>query len=67
MKIIEDFELDTTVEISQRDTVDIDFFIENYLINAMNESGISFEAMSIVLQAIFEKRNELKSWFKERE
>ena len=56
---MENLELDTTIEISQRDIADIDFFIENYLINAMNESGMSFEAMSVVLQAIFEKRDEL--------
>ena len=64
---MENLELDTTIEISQRDIADIDFFIENYLINAMNESGMSFEAMSVVLQAIFEKRDELKEWLKERE
>ena len=64
---MENFELDTTVEISQRDIADIDFFIENYLINAMNESGMSFEAMSVVLQAILEKRDELKQLFEERE
>ena len=56
---MENLELDTTIEISQRDIADIDFFIENYLIHAMNESGMSFEAMSVVLQAIFEKRDEL--------
>lgn len=55
------------IEISQRDITDIDFFIENYLINAMNESGMSFTAMSVILQAITEKRDELKKWFEERE
>lgn len=64
---MENFELDTTVEISQRDIADIDFFIENYLINAMNESGMSFAAMSVILQTVLEKRDELKNWFKERE
>lgn len=64
---MKDFELDTTVEISQRDVADIDFFIENYLINAMNESGLSFAAMSVILQTVLEKRDELKNWFKERE
>ena len=64
---MKDFELDTTVEISQKDIADIDFFIENYLINAMNESGMSFAAMGVILQTVFEKRDELKSWFKERE
>ena len=62
-----DFELDTTVEISQRDVADIDFFIENYLINAMNESGMSFAAMAVILQTVMDKRDELKQWFKERE
>lgn len=56
---MKDFELDTTVEISQRDIADIDFFMKNYLINAMNESGMSFAAMGVVLQAILEKRDEL--------
>ena len=62
-----DFELDTTVEISQRDIADIDFFIENYLINAMNESGMSFAAMAVILQTAIDKSNELKKWFEERE
>ena len=64
---MKNLELDTTVEISQKDIADINFFIENYLVNAMNESGMSFAAMSIVLQAIFEKRDELKQLFEERE
>ena len=64
---MENFELDTTVEISQRDIADIDFFIENYLINAMNESGMSFAAMGVIIQTVSEKRNELKNWFDERE
>lgn len=64
---MENFELDTTVEISQRDIADIDFFIENYLINAMNESGISFAAMAVILQTVIEKRDELKKWFEEKE
>lgn len=64
---MEKFELDTTVEISQRDIADIDFFIENYLINAMNESGMSFAAMGVILQTVSEKRNELNKWFEERE
>lgn len=64
---MENFELDTTVEISQRDIADIDFFIENYLINAMNESGMSFAAMGVILQTVSEKRNELNKWFEEGE
>ena len=64
---MENFELETTVEISQRDIADIDFFIENYLINAMNESGMSFAAMAVILQTVVEKRDELKQWFEERE
>lgn len=64
---MENFGLDTTVEISQRDIADIDFFIENYLINAMNESGMSFAAMAVILQTVIEKRDELKQWFEERE
>ena len=62
---MENFELDTIVEISQRDIADIDFFIENYLINAMNESGMSFAAMAAILQTVIEKRDELKQWFEE--
>lgn len=64
---MENFGLDTTVEISQRDIADIDFFIENYLINAMNESGMSFAAMAVILQTVIEKRDELKQYFEERE
>ena len=64
---MENFELDTTVEISQRDIADIDFFIENYLINAMKESGMSFAAMSVILQTAIDKSNELKKWFEEKE
>lgn len=64
---MKDFELDTTVEISQRDIADIDFFMKNYLINAMNESGMSFAAMAAVLQTLLEKRDELKQLFEERE
>ena len=64
---MENFELDTTVEISQKDIADIDFFIENYLVNAMNESGMSFAAMSVILQTVLEKRDELKQLFEERE
>lgn len=64
---MEDFELDTTVEITQRDIADIDFFIENYLINAMNESGMSFAAMAAILQTVIEKRDELKQCFEEND
>ena len=64
---MENLELDTTVEISQRDIADIDFFIENYLVNAMNESGMSFAAISAILQTVLEKRDELKQLFEERE
>ena len=64
---MENLELDTTIEISQRDIADIDFFIENYLINAMNESGMSFAAMGVILQTVSEKRNELNKWFEEGE
>ena len=56
---MKDFELDTTIKISQRDIADIDFFIENYLINAMNESGMSFAAMEVILQTVLKKRDEL--------
>lgn len=64
---MKNLELDTTVEISQKDIADINFFIENYLVNAMNESGMSFAAMSVILQTILEKRDELKNWFDECE
>ena len=64
---MENFELDTTVGISQRDITDIDFFIENYLVNTMNESDMSFAAMSVILQTVLEKRDELKQLFEERE
>lgn len=64
---MKNLELDTTVEISQRDITDIDFFIENYLVNAMNESGMSFAAMSVILQTVLEKRDELKQLFEEKE
>ena len=64
---MKNLELDTTVEISQRDITDIDFFIENYLVNAMNESGMNFAAMSVILQTVLEKRDELKQLFEERE
>ena len=64
---MKNLELDTTVEISQRDITDIDFFIENYLVNAMNESGMSFATMSVILQTVLEKRDELKQLFEEKE
>lgn len=64
---MKNLELDTTVEISQKDIADINFFIENYLVNAMNESGMSFAAMSVILQTVLEKRDELKQLFEERE
>ena len=64
---MKNLELDTTVEISQKDIADIDFFIENYLVNAMNESGMSFAAMSVILQTVLEKRDELKQLFEEKE
>ena len=64
---MKNLELDTTVEISQSDITDIDFFIENYLVNAMNESGMSFAAMSVILQTVLEKRDELKQLFEEKE
>ena len=63
---MKNLELDTTVEISQKDIVDINFFIENYLVNAMNESDMSFAAMSVILQTVLEKRDELKQLFEER-
>ena len=56
---MENFELETTVEIFQKDIADIDFFMKNYLINAMNESGMSFAAMGVILQTLLEKRDEL--------
>lgn len=56
---MKDFELDTTIEISQKDIADIDFFMENYLISAMNESGMSFAAMEVILQTVLKKRDEL--------
>lgn len=64
---MKNLELDTTVEISQKDIADINFFIENYIVNAMNESGMSFAAMSVILQTVLEKRDELKRLFEERE
>ena len=64
---MKNLELDTTVEISQKDIADINFFIENYLVNAMNESGMSFAAMSVILQTVLEKRDELKQLFEEKE
>ena len=64
---MKNLELDTTVENSQKDIADINFFIENYLVNAMNESGMSFAAMSVILQTVLEKRDELKQLFEERE
>ena len=63
---MKNLELDITVEISQKDIADINFFIENYLVNAMNESGMSFAAMSAILQTVLEKRDELKQLFEER-
>lgn len=64
---MKNLELDTTVEISQKDIADINFFIENYLVNAMNESSMSFAAMSVILQTVLEKRDELRQLFEERE
>lgn len=58
-------ELDTTIEISQRDVADIEFFIENYLVNSMNESGMSFPAMAVMLQTMLDKVNELKNILEE--
>ena len=58
-------ELDTTIEISQRDIKDIEFFIENYLVNSMNESGMSFPAMAVMLQTILDKVKELKNILEE--
>ena len=64
---MKNLKLDTTVEISQKDIADINFFIENYLVNAMNESGMSFAAMSVILQTVLEKRDKLKQLSEERE
>lgn len=58
-------ELDTTIEISQRDIKDIEFFIENYLVNSMNESGMSFSAMAVILQTVLDKVKELKNILEE--
>lgn len=58
-------ELDTTIEISQRDIKDIEHFIENYLVNSMNESGMSFPAMAVILQTVLDKVNELKNILEE--
>ena len=58
-------ELDTTIEISQRDIKDIEFFIENYLVNSMNESGMSFAAMAVILQTVLDKVKELKNILEE--
>lgn len=58
-------ELDTTIEISQRDIKDIEFFIENYLVNSMNKSGVSFSAMAVMLQTMLDKVEELKNILEE--
>lgn len=58
-------ELDTTIEISQRDVADIEFFIENYLVNSMNENGVSFSAMAVMLQTMLDKVEELKNILEE--
>lgn len=48
------------IEITKNDVKDIEHFIENYLIDAMNDSGMSFSTMTIILQTIIDKKNELK-------
>ena len=58
-------ELDTTIEISQRDVADIEFFIENYLVNSMNKSGVSFSAMAVMFQTMLDKVEELKNILEE--
>lgn len=53
--------MDFTIKFSKNDIADIEYFIDNYLINAMNNSGMSMPAMAMVLQTIVEKKDELKN------
>jgi hypothetical protein len=52
--------MDFELEITKNDIRDIEHFIENYLVRAMNESGMSFPAMAIILQTVMDKKDELK-------
>lgn len=49
------------VKITKNDIKDIEHFVENYLINAMNDSGMSFSAMATIFQTVIDKKNELKN------
>lgn len=60
---MEDFKM--SIEFSIDDVEDINYFIENYLVDAMNKSGVSFPAMAIILQTLSEKVSELKIAFEE--
>ena len=61
--MMKDFEM--SIEISMEDIEDINCFIENYLVDAMNKSGMSFPAMAITLQTLTEKVSELRTVFEE--
>ena len=52
--------MDFELEITKNDIRDIEHFIENYLVSAMNDSGMSFPAMAIILQTVMDKKDELK-------
>lgn len=60
---MEDFKM--SIEFSIDDVEDINDFIENYLVDAMNKSGMSFPAMAITLQTLTEKVSELRIVFEE--
>jgi len=62
---MENFEM--SIEISMEDIEDINYFIENYLVDAMNKSGVSFPAMAVTLQTLTEKVSELREAFKEED
>lgn len=62
---MEDFNM--SIEVSIDDVEDINDFIENYLVDAMNKSGMSFPAMAITLQTLTEKASELRGAFKEED
>ena len=62
---MEDFKM--SIEFSIDDVEDINDFIENYLVDAMNKSGMSFPAMAITLQTLTEKVSELREAFKEED
>lgn len=58
-------QLTPDIEISMRDIKDIEFFIENYLVNSMNESGMSFSAMAVILQTMLDKIKTFKNILEE--